>query len=149
MYIVIYTDGGVRGNGKDENIGGYGILMEYGDGKREIYVGERNTTNNIQEMKGVIEALKSVKTTNIPIRLYSDSAYVVNGINKWVHTWKSNNWTRKTGEIKNLELWKEMHDLVLMQEDIKITKVKGHSDNEGNNRADELANMAMDMFSSE
>ena len=143
--IIIYCDGGTRNNQDRENsIGGYGIVLEYGEHRKELYAGERNTTNNIQELKGAIVALKSLKTTNIPVRLYCDSAYVVNGLNQWVAGWKKNGWKKKGGEIKNLELWKELDKLVNMQEDISIIKVKGHSDNEGNNRADELANQAMD-----
>lgn len=142
--ITIYSDGGCRGNAKDENIGGWGAVLEYNGHKKEIYKGECNTTNNIQELKGAIYALKALKTTHIAVELYCDSAYVVNGINQWVAGWKKNGWKKKGGEIKNLELWKELDRLVLMQEDIKFLKVKGHAGNEGNERADELANLAMD-----
>lgn len=144
--IEVWTDGGCRGNnGQPDSIGGYGIFLKYGEHEKELYEGEVGTTNNIQEMKGVINALKAIKTTRTPIKLYSDSAYVVNGINQWVKGWKRNGWKKKGGEIKNLELWKEIDRLVSIQEDIEVIKVKGHSDNEGNNRADELANIAMDM----
>lgn len=145
MKIIIFTDGGCRGNnGQEDSVGGYGIFMQYGDYTKEIYAGERSTTNNIQELKGVINALKALKTTHIPVELYCDSAYVVNGINQWVKGWKRNGWTKKGGEIKNLELWKELDRLVALQDDLQILKVRGHSGNEGNERADYLANKAMD-----
>lgn len=144
--IIIHTDGGTRGNGKEDSVGGYGIVLEYGEHKKELYAGERGTTNNIQELKGVINALKALKTTHIPIELYCDSAYVVNGINQWVAGWKKKGWKKGDGKTpENLELWKELDKLVANQDDIRVIKVKGHSDNEGNNRADELANIAMDI----
>lgn len=144
--IIIYTDGGCRGNSKDENIGGWSAVLSYKGHVKELYAGERNTTNNIQELKGAINALKALKTTNIPVRLHCDSAYVVNGVNdKWVAKWRKNGWknsSKKTPE--NLELWKELEQLVLWQEDCKFIKVKGHSGVELNERADQLANLAMD-----
>lgn len=144
MEINIWCDGGCRGNAKDENIGGYGVVLKYGEHKKELYAGERNTTNNIQELKGAIVALESINTVHLPIRLHCDSAYVVNGVNQWITGWKRNGWKKKGGEIKNLELWKRLDKLVSKQMDIQFIKVKGHSDNEGNNRADELANKGMD-----
>lgn len=144
--VIIHTDGGCRGNnGKEDSVGGYGVLLEYGEHKKELYAGERGTTNNIQELKGVINALKALKTTNIPVELYCDSAYVVNGINQWVAGWKKKGWKKGDGKTpENLELWKELDKLVSMQEKLEIKKIKGHAGHEGNERADELANMAMD-----
>jgi ribonuclease HI len=112
---------------------------------KEIYAGERNTTNNIQELKGAINALKALKTTHIPVRVHCDSAYVVNGITSWVKGWKKKGWRKSDGKIiENLELWKELDALVLMQEDVKFIKVKGHAGVELNELADQLANKAMD-----
>lgn len=143
--IIIYTDGGCRGNQNDENIGGYGVVLKYGEYIKEIYKGERNTTNNIQELKGAIASLEAVKTIDIPIKLYCDSAYVVNGVNQWLNGWKKKGWKKGDGKPpENLELWKKLDELIFMQKDIQVLKVKGHADNEGNNRADELANLAMD-----
>ena len=148
--IVAYTDGGCRGNNKDENIGGYGVVLQYVTESntyiKELYGGERNTTNNIQELKGAITALEAIKTTHIPIELYCDSAYVVNGINQWVKGWKRNNWRKKSDNkvVENLELWKRLDELVDKQSDCKIIKIKGHAGHDGNERADELANIAMD-----
>lgn len=141
--IIIYCDGGCRGNAKEDNIGGWGAVLEYKGNVKELYAGERNTTNNIQELKGAIYALEALKTTHLPVRVHSDSAYVVNGINQWVEGWKRKGW-KKDGGIKNLELWKKLDALVLLQDDIKFLKVKGHDGVEGNEKADELANRAMD-----
>jgi ribonuclease HI len=143
--IIIYTDGGCRGNAKDENIGGWGAVLEYKGHVKEIYEGERNTTNNIQELKGAINALKALKTTNIPVKLHCDSAYVVNGITQWVKGWKKKGWKKSDGKIiENLELWKELDRLADMQENLQFVKVKGHAGVPLNERADQLANLAMD-----
>jgi ribonuclease HI len=143
--IIIYTDGGCRGNAKDENIGGWGAVLEYKGHVKELYGGERNTTNNIQELKGAIMALEALKTTNIPVRLHCDSAYVVNGITSWVAGWKRKGWKKSDGKIiENLELWKELDRLVLLQDDIQFIKVKAHIGIELNELADSLANKGMD-----
>lgn len=146
--IIIYTDGGARNNGKENNIGGYGIVLQYVTRDntyiKELYAGERNTTNNIQEMKGLIVALETIKTTSIPIELYCDSAYVVNGVNDWMNGWKKRGWRKSDGKvIENLELWKRIYELVNMQKDLQVKKIKGHAGHEGNEKADELANRAM------
>lgn len=143
--IEIWCDGGCRGNSKDENIGGWGAVLKYKDNIKELYDGERNTTNNIQELKSVINALQALKTNNKPILIYCDSQYVVNGITKWIDGWKKRGWRKSDKKvIENLELWKKLDELVNLQQNIQFIWVKGHADNEGNNRADELANIAMD-----
>jgi ribonuclease HI len=145
MEIIIYSDGGCRGNAKDENIGGWGAVLQYGNHVKEIYGGERNTTNNIQELKGAINALLALKSTDIPVKLHCDSAYVVNGITSWVKGWKKKGWKKSDGKIvENLELWKELDRLVALQDDITFVKVKGHAGVELNELADQLANRAMD-----
>lgn len=143
--IIIYCDGGCRGNAKDENIGGWGAVLEYKGHVKELYGGERNTTNNIQELKGAINALTALKTTNLPVRVHCDSAYVVNGITQWVKGWKKKGWKKGDGKTpENLELWKQLDQLVLLQDDCKFVKVKAHVGIELNELADSLANKAMD-----
>ena len=144
--IIIYCDGGTRNNqDRDNSIGGWGVVLQYGDYTKELYGGERNTTNNIQELKGAINALTALKTTRIPVRIHCDSAYVVNGMNQWVKGWKKKGWRKGDGKTpENVELWKRLDELSSKQDDIQWIKVKGHADNEGNNKADELANRAMD-----
>lgn len=130
--IKIYADGACRGNQFAENIGGYGVVLLYGEHKKELKDAFKNVTNNQMEILSVIEGLKALKTFDLPIEIYSDSQYVVNTINL--------NWNKKA----NQDLWAELYNYIEKAKDIKFIKVKGHSDNEFNNRADKLANEAMD-----
>lgn len=142
--ITIYTDGACRGNGKENTIGGFGIVLMYNDIKKEIKKGYRNTTNNIMELSAVIEALSMLKEP-CEVKLYSDSAYVINAINQnWIKNWQKNGWKTASKEpVKNRELWEKLIDLTNTHK-VEFIKVKGHSDNEFNNRCDKLANEAMD-----
>lgn len=142
----IYCDGGCRGNQSDDNIGGWGAYLQYGEHVKELYEGVRNTTNNKMELTACIKALEAIhgnKTT--PVEIYCDSAYVVNGMNGWIFNWMKNGWVNsKKKPVENQDLWKRLIQLSRSHEDIKFIKVKGHADNVGNNRADALANLAMD-----
>ncbi|NEZ47206.1 ribonuclease HI [Clostridium niameyense] len=142
--VTIYTDGACRGNGKENTIGAYGIVLMYGDCKKEIKKSFKNTTNNIMELSAVVEALYILKEP-CNVELYSDSAYVINAINQhWLENWKKNGWkTASKQPVKNKELWEKLDDL-LQKHKVKFIKVKGHSDNKYNNRCDKLANEAMD-----
>ena len=136
--VLIYTDGACSGN---PGPGGWGAILMYKEHKKEISGGNKETTNNIMEMTAVIMALKQLKRPcKHDVEIYSDSAYVVNAFDKgWIYNWKKNNWKTASKEpVKNKELWEEIYKLI---EDInvKFIKVKGHSDNEFNNRCDELA----------
>lgn len=143
--IVIFADGGSRRNGKENNVGAWGAVISYKGKSKEMCKAEKNTTNNIQELKGVINALQIIKTAHIPVKVYSDSKYVVKGITEWVNRWIKKNWVNsKKQPVKNKELWMQLHGLVQQQEDISFEWVKGHSDSEGNELADSLANKAMD-----
>lgn len=145
--IQVYCDGGCRGNQNKENIGAWAYMMRYKD--RTLQHGEvdLNTTNNIQELKAVIEALKAIKTDHIPIDIHVDSAYVHNGITGWIDGWKKKGWRSSTNKpVKNVELWKELDYLVNKQQDLRWQKVRGHSDNEGNNLVDAMVNDIMDQF---
>lgn len=140
--VEIYTDGACSGNPGD---GGWGAILVY-KGKEKILSGhEKNTTNNRMELRAAIEGLKALKEP-CRVKLYSDSAYLVNSINEgWIKNWKNNGWTRgkKKEELKNPDLWKEIEQLIKIHS-VEFIKVKGHSDNEYNNRCDKLANEAMD-----
>lgn len=143
--IIIHCDGGCRGNGKPNNVGSWAAVMSYKGQAKEFYGAERETTNNIQELKGAINALKQLKKTTIPVEIHVDSAYVLNGITSWISGWKAKKWVTKGKQpVKNVELWKELDELNQKFDSITWKKVKGHSDNAGNNRADELVNLAMD-----
>lgn len=147
--IVLYTDGGCRGNQGRTNVGGIGgILIFPKTGARKEYKeGFRNTTNNKMEILAVLTGLRMLKEP-CSVAVHSDSAYVVNAIEKgWLEGWKKKGWTRgKAGELKNKELWQEM-DRLLQIHDVHFVKVKGHANDELNNRADALVNEAMDELS--
>lgn len=134
--VVIYTDGACSGNpGK----GGWAAILMYGDIKKEISGGNPNTTNNQMELTAPIEALKLLKRA-CEVKIYSDSAYLVNAFSQgWLKNWKKNGWkTSDKKDVKNKELWMEIDRFTQIHE-IEWIKVKGHADNEFNNRCDELA----------
>lgn len=148
--IIIYCDGACSGNQFDENIGGWGAVLKYKNKTKEIYGGEKNTTNNVMELTAAIKALEEIKTTNIPVEVYADSSYLVNGMNEWVHNWVKKGWkTAKKKPVENKELWVRLKELVDKQNDIKFIKVKGHNGIELNEKADELANKGMDELRSQ
>ena len=138
--VVIYTDGACSGN---PGPGGWGSILIYDDIRKEISGGKKDTTNNIMEMTAVIEGLKLLKYP-CKVKVYSDSAYVVNAFNqKWIQGWKKNGWKNSSKEaVKNRELWEKLDELTSIH-DVRFIKVKGHSDNELNNRCDELARNAI------
>ena len=138
--VKIYTDGACSGN---PGPGGWGAILFYEENKKEIWGNSPNTTNNIMELTAVIEALKLLKV-ECEVELYSDSAYVVNAFDKgWIYNWKKNNWrTSGKEDVKNRELWEEL-DALTQKHKVKFIKVKGHSDNEFNNRCDGLATSAI------
>ena len=138
--VTIYTDGACSGN---PGPGGWGSILMYKDTKKEISGGKKDTTNNVMEITAVLEALKLLKEKCI-VKVYSDSAYVVNAFNqKWLENWEKNNWkTSGKSLVKNKELWEELYSLVKKHE-VEFIKVKGHSDNEFNNRCDFLATSAI------
>ena len=134
--VTIYTDGACSGN---PGPGGYGAVLIYNGNEKEISGGEKSTTNNKTEMMGVIKALEMLKE-KCDVEVYSDSAYVVNSINnKWVYSWRKNNWIKSDkSKAKNIDLWERLLELIDYH-NVKFVKVKGHADNEYNNRCDKLA----------
>ena len=134
--ITIYTDGACSGN---PGPGGWGAILMLGENRKEISGYKEETTNNIMELTAAIEALKVLKRP-CECKIYSDSAYVVNAFKQeWINNWKKNNWkTSDKKEVKNKELWKKLENLTNIHT-VEFIKVKGHSDNEHNNRCDELA----------
>ena len=138
--VVIYTDGACSGN---PGPGGWGTVLIYKDIKKEISGGDKETTNNIMELTAVVEGLKLLKFP-CEVELFSDSAYIVNAFNQgWIYNWKKKNWKTADGkEVKNKEIWQELYELTKTHK-VSFNKVKGHSDNELNNRCDELARNAI------
>jgi ribonuclease HI len=145
--IVIYTDGASQVH--KSKVGGWGAILQYFvDDKlistKEIYGGEKNTTNNIMEIRAVIEALRLVKTTDTQIKVYSDSAYVVNCMTQqWYVKWQYNGWRTAKKPVKNKEVWEELIPLVEGQWGIDFIWVKGHNGNEYNEKADDLAEIGL------
>lgn len=130
--IEIYTDGSSRGN---PGPGGYGIVLSYNENEKEISEGFRKTTNNRMELLAVIVALESLKTTKIPVKIYSDSKYVIDAITKgWLKTWIQKNFKGK----KNKDLWLR-YDKISMKFQVTFEWVKGHAGNIKNERCDVLA----------
>ncbi|HEY8419472.1 MAG TPA: ribonuclease HI [Clostridia bacterium] len=134
--VTIYTDGACSGN---PGIGGWAAILIY-KGTEKILSGSfPNTTNNRMELFAIIYALKALKE-RCKVNIYSDSAYVIDSINnKWLDKWKSNNWkTASNDDVKNIDLWQDLI-LYASKHDVTWHKVKGHSDNEYNNRCDKIA----------
>ena len=138
--VIIYTDGACRGN---PGPGGWGVLIEYGESNKQLYGGDISTTNNKMELTAAIMALKEIKEP-CEIILYTDSKYVLQGIEKWIHNWKKRGWRGANKKpVKNIDLWKELDEL-RDEHNIKWNWVKGHSGDPGNETADMLANRGID-----
>ena len=141
--IYIFTDGACRGN---PGPGGWGALLKCEEYKKEINGFSQLTTNNIMELTAVIESLKLIKNSS-SIIITTDSTYVKNGINVWIHSWKIRSWkTANKKPVKNKELWQELDQLSSIH-NIEWKWVRGHTGHFGNERADQLANDAIDQKS--
>lgn len=142
--VDLYTDGACSGN---PGAGGYGAILIYRGIEKEISGGEPSTTNNRMEIFAVIAGLRCLKES-CDVTIYSDSAYTVNAFNKgWIQGWKTNGWKKADGKpVLNADLWLELLSLMEPHE-IRFVKVKGHADNEYNNRCDALARAAIKKLS--
>ena len=140
--VTIYTDGACSGN---PGPGGWGAILEYNGKRRELSGGEKETTNNRMELLAAISALSALKEP-CAVTLYTDSQYFANAINLgWLRGWKQRGWRRKDGALKNPDLWQTL-DGLLDTHKVKVVWVKGHAENEGNNRCDALAVMEREKF---
>ena len=138
--IKIYTDGACRGN---PGRGGWGVFIINGQESKKIFGGKIETTNNEMELTAAIKGLESFNSPT-DLDLYTDSKYVMDGINDWIHNWKRNGWkTANKKPVKRSNLWKELDKLNNFH-DVKWYWVKGHSGDIGNDMADELANQGID-----
>lgn len=138
--VEIFTDGACRGN---PGPGGWGALMRYDGKEKHLFGGEEHTTNNRMELMAAIEALRALKKP-CKISLTTDSVYVKDGINKWIHNWIRNGWrTANKQAVKNADLWQQLHRLSQMHT-IEWHWVRGHTGHPENEMADELANRGID-----
>jgi len=133
--IIAYTDGACSGN---PGPGGWGVWLLSGKHEKELCGGETHSTNQRMELQAAIEALKALKSPS-PITIYSDSKYVIQGITEWISGWKKRGWKNAAKKpVANQDLWEQLDALVQIHQ-VSWQWVKGHSGNEGNERADELA----------
>lgn len=152
LYTIIHTDGGCRGN---PGLGGWGAVLQVIQTsstdrptiRKELDINgaERHTTNNRMELMAAIESLKHLTTKSRKVIVVSDSQYLVKGMSEWIDGWKRRGW--KTGDrkpVQNADLWQQLDSLAQSFSDLRWKWVKGHSASELNERADRLANMAMD-----
>lgn len=136
QFVEIYADGACKGN---PGPGGWGAWLHYNGSEKSICGGEENTTNNRMELTAVIRALELLKRPS-RIRLYTDSSYVQKGMTEWLNGWKAKNWrTADKKPVKNSDLWKIL-DVLSQAHQIEWIWVRGHDGNDGNERADALAN---------
>ncbi|MDA7842968.1 ribonuclease HI [Methylophilaceae bacterium] len=137
--IKIYTDGACKGN---PGVGGWGAIIMQDEKNIELFGGENETTNNRMELMAVIMALKEI-SSNLELTIYTDSKYVQKGISEWIKNWKVNNWRSSSKKpVKNKDLWIELDEAVGSRK-INWEWVKGHAGNEGNEKADDLANQGV------
>lgn len=138
--VEIFTDGACRGN---PGPGGWGVLLRYKGQEKELKGGESETTNNRMELMAAIIGLESL-TRDSKVALTTDSQYVQNGITQWIHNWKKNGWkTAGKKPVKNVDLWQRL-DQAIIEHDVDWHWVRGHSGHDENERADQLANEAID-----
>ncbi|MCI5059636.1 MAG: ribonuclease HI [Alphaproteobacteria bacterium] len=136
MSITIYTDGACSGN---PGPGGWGAILQWNGHEKELSGGEPDTTNNRMEMMAVIKALEALKKDENNVTIYTDSKYVLEGVEKWLVGWKARGWrTAAKKPVKNQDLWERI-DSALSKNHVKFIWVKGHSGDEMNERVDKLA----------
>ncbi len=138
--VNLYTDGACRGN---PGPGGWGVLLRRDRHEKELWGGERDTTNNRMELTAAIRGLEALKRP-VRARVHTDSQYVLKGISEWIHAWKKNGWkTSDRKPVKNADLWREL-DALRSQHELEWIWVKGHAGHPENERADALANRGID-----
>ena len=135
--VEIFTDGACSGN---PGPGGWGAILRYGNVEKELSGGDRDTTNNRMELMAAIIALETLKRP-VSVVLTTDSVYVKDGITKWIHNWKKNNWKK----VKNPDLWQRL-DQACQDHQIEWQWVKGHAGHPENERCDELARQALENY---
>ena len=140
--IEVYTDGACRGN---PGPGGWGVLLRFNGKEKTLKGAEAHTTNNRMELTAAIKSLQAL-TRSCEVHLYTDSQYVRQGITEWISGWKRRGWRNSKKEpVKNIDLWQQL-DILVSDHKVSWYWVKGHSGHPENERADALANEAIDAF---
>ncbi len=138
--VEMWTDGACKGN---PGLGGWGALLKSGGHSKELFGGEKLTTNNRMELTAVVEALRALKQPSA-VTVHTDSSYVMNGMKTWIAGWKRNGWmTSAKKPVKNVDLWQAL-DAEVARHQVSWVWVKGHAGDPGNERADQLANDGVD-----
>jgi len=138
--VIVYTDGACRGN---PGPGGWGVFLQYKGHTKELSGGELETTNNRMELMAAIQALETLNRS-CKVEMHTDSKYVMLGITEWLPVWKKRGWkTSSRTPVKNEDLWRRL-DAAISRHQIQWKWVKGHSGDEGNEKADSLANQGID-----
>ncbi|SSY81123.1 ribonuclease HI [Alysiella crassa] len=137
--VYLYTDGACKGN---PGVGGWGAVLRYGSHEKELYGGEAHTTNNRMELTAIIQGLTAL-TRPCQVEICTDSQYVKNGMESWIHAWKRNGWkTASKQAVKNDDLW-QLLDQQVQRHQVSWTWVRGHTGHPENERADQLANLGV------
>ena len=140
--IQIYTDGACLNNGTEFSVGGWAAILDNGKKRLKISGQVQNTTSNRMELMAIYKALKALKNENLNVKVYTDSAYARNGCVSWLEKWKNNNWKNSNRKkVENQDLWQEI-DQLIQKHQIEFITVKGHSGNQMNELADNLASKA-------
>ena len=138
--VIVYTDGACKGN---PGPGGWGVILSYKGKVKEFYGGDPDTTNNRMELMAAIQALETLSKP-CSVQITTDSKYVLQGITEWMDNWKKRGWkTAARQPVKNEDLWRRL-DAAIVRHNIEWIWIKGHSGNNGNERADALANLGID-----
>jgi ribonuclease HI len=142
--IILYCDGACSGNQSAHNTGGWGAVLKYKDKVKEMYGGSRNTSNQRMELMACIKGLEAIKSKEIPVDVYSDSAYLINCMHeKWYVNWQKNGWKNaKKQPVENQDLWKQLLEAVA-RHTVHFHKVAGHTGVRLNERADQLAQLGI------
>ncbi|KRN28883.1 ribonuclease hi [Lactobacillus selangorensis] len=152
--LEIYTDGGNRNTGnvkggsvRKQDKSAWAAYLIYGEHTKMLTGGDYGRTNNYMEINAVIQGLTALKRTDIPVTIYSDSAYVINCMQqKWYVKWEQNGWRKKGAPVKNAELWKQLLAQLDRFDQVTFVKVKGHANNQYNNLVDATLNQTMDQL---
>jgi len=142
-HIYIYTDGGIKNNGKEDSIGSHAYILLLNDKKFCHSEAQRTSSSNREEMLAILHALQKLNRKDLPVTIFSDSQYCVNGLNLWMKNWKKKNWKSSTNDpVKNRDLWEQLDEIITEFDDLTVLWVRGHDGNEYNEECDRMCQQA-------